>query len=47
MIAEALSLGTAQKQDKDIGKVPSTPAKQKVISPSSRGRGLSRVPFMI
>lgn len=44
---EVSCLGTAQKQDKDITRVASTPKKQKVISPSSRGEGLWRVPFLI
>lgn len=47
MIVEAPSRGTAKSTDKDTTKVVSTPAKQKVASPSRRGEGLWRVPFLI
>ena len=44
---EAPSRGTAKSTDKDTTRVVSTPAKQKVASPSRRGEGLWRVPFLI
>ena len=44
---EAPSRGTVQTIVKDTTKVVSTPAKQKVASPSRRGEGLWRVPFLI
>lgn len=47
MIVEVHSPGTAQSTDKDTTRVVSTPKKQKVTSPSRRGEGLWRVPFLI